>query len=76
VEDDGCGIHQDRLPHLFSGLQEQDAPADSGRNMGIGLSVCQTIVKAHGGELRGENRPEGGAVFSFGLKVEENEDVE
>ena len=76
VEDDGCGIHPDKLPHLFSGLQDQDGPADSGRNMGIGLSVCRTIVKAHGGELRGENRPKGGAVFYFGLKMEENEDVE
>ena len=76
VEDDGCGIQPDRLPHLFSGLQDRDGPADSGRNMGIGLSVCQTIVKAHGGELRGENRPEGGAVFYFGLEMEESEDVE
>ena len=76
VEDDGCGILPDRLPQLFSGLQERDTPADSGRNMGIGLSVCQTIVKAHGGELRGENRPEGGAVFYFELKMEGNEDVE
>ena len=76
VEDDGCGIQQDRLAHLFSGLQDRDAPADSGRNMGIGLSVCQTIIKAHGGELRAENRPGGGAVFYFGLKMEESEDVE
>lgn len=76
VEDDGCGIQPDRLPQLFSGLQDRDGPADSGRNMGIGLSVCRTIVNAHGGELRGENRPKGGAVFYFGLKMEENEDVE
>ena len=77
VEDDGCGIHPDRMGHLFSGLQDRDVLADSTRSgMGIGLSVCQTIVKAHGGELRAENRPEGGAVFFFGLEMEENEYVE
>lgn len=75
VEDDGCGIQEDRMARLFSGLQEKDR-ADSTRNMGIGLSVCRTIVRAHGGELRAENRPEGGARFFFGLKMEEIEDVE
>ena len=75
VEDDACGIQEDRMARLFSGLQEKDR-ADSTRNMGIGLSVCRTIVRAHGGELRAENRPEGGARFFFGLKMEEIEDVE
>ena len=71
VEDDGCGIPEERLAHLFTGLLDSDAPADSARsNMGIGLSVCRTIIKAHGGELKGGNRPEGGASFSFGLEME------
>ena len=73
VEDDGCGIPEERLAHLFSGMLDSDAPADSARSsMGIGLSVCRTIVKAHGGELKGANRPEGGAVFSFGLEMEDS----
>ena len=72
VADDGCGIPQDRLDHLFTGLLNSEAPADSARsNMGIGLSVCKTIIKAHGGELKAENRPEGGAVFRFALEMEE-----
>ena len=76
VADDGCGIHQDRIGQPFSGLQDRENPVDSTRNMGIGLSVCQTIVKAHGGELRAENRPGGGAVFFFSLKMEDSEYVE
>lgn len=72
VEDDGCGIPEERLAHLFTGTLDSDAPADSARSsMGIGLSVCRTIVKAHGGELKGGNRAEGGAVFRFGLEMEE-----
>ena len=76
VEDDGCGIHPDRISNLFSGLPDRGAEADQSRNMGIGLSVCQTIVKAHGSKIHAANRPEGGAVFSFALKMEENDYVE
>jgi len=76
VEDDGCGIPQDRMAHLFSGLLDSEAPADSTRsNMGIGLSVCKTIIKAHGGELKAGNRPDGGAFFRFALELEANNHV-
>ena len=77
VEDDGCGISEERMAHLFSGILDSEAPADSTRsNMGIGLSVCRTIIKAHGSELKAENRPEGGAVFCFALEMEESNHVE
>ena len=73
VEDDGCGISEERMPHLFTGLLDSETPADTARsNMGIGLSVCSTIVKAHGGEIKAKNRPEGGAVFRFDLELEES----
>lgn len=78
VNDDGAGIPKEKLPTLFSGsLQgETSGSFDMKKNMGIGLSVCQTIVKAHGGWIMAENRPEGGAQFRFYLpiKEEENED--
>ena len=77
VEDDGCGIAPDKMAQLFLGLPDREDEADSGRRgMGIGLSVCQTIVKAHGSELQARNRPEGGAAFFFALKMEDNSDVE
>ena len=77
VEDDGCGIPAERMAHLFSGLLDSESPTDTGRsNMGIGLSVCRTIIKAHGSDIRAENRPGGGARFSFQLEMEENEHVE
>ena len=44
------------------------------KNMGIGLSVCQTIVKAHGGRITAENRPEGGAQFRFYLPLKEEKE--
>ena len=76
VEDDGCGISDERMSHLFTGLLDSEAPIDSGRsNMGIGLSVCRTIIKAHGSELKAGNRPSGGAVFSFALEMEDSGNV-
>ena len=65
------------MAHLFTGLLDSEAPADTARsNMGIGLSVCRTIIKAHGSELKAENRPGGGAVFRFALEMEENDCAE
>ena len=46
------------------------------RNTGIGLSVCSTIVKAHGGEIVAENLKKGGALFRFTLGIEEDENGE
>jgi len=76
VADDGCGIPSERMSRLFTGLLDSEAPIDSTRsNMGIGLSVCNTIIKAHGGEFKAGNRLQGGAFFRFFLEMEENEYV-
>ncbi len=73
VEDDGCGIPEERMEHLFTGLLDSEAPTDSSRSsMGIGLSVCSTIIKAHGGEITAANRPGGGAQFRFALEMEDH----
>lgn len=77
VEDDGCGIPPERLARLFTGMLDSEAPTDTSRsNMGIGLSVCRTIIKAHGGDIRAKNRNEGGASFSFTLDLEEENYVQ
>ncbi len=74
VKDNGCGIKKERLEHIFTGCYEsENEPADSNkRNSGIGLSVCATIIKAHGGDISAENIKSGGAVFRFTLSTEEN----
>ena len=57
VRDSGPGIPRDRLSALFS------AGKSSGTGLGIGLSISRTIVEAHGGNIWGQNNPEGGASF-------------
>ena len=71
VADDGNGIPENRLKGIFSGNLDSEAPTDTARsNMGIGLSVCNTIIKAHGSQIYVKNRTGGGAEFSFTLEAE------
>lgn len=76
VQDNGCGIPEEKISNLFTGYleRERNVPMDGSRNnMGIGLSVCSTIIKAHGGVIYAQNRPEGGAVFGFALEMEDHD---
>jgi len=74
IRDDGCGIDPDRLGKLFTGYPGRaDTPTDGSRsNMGIGLSVCAAIIKAHGSEIHARNLERGGAEFTFALEMEED----
>lgn len=73
VRDDGCGIPKEREVNLFNGYGETgELPADNRRaGMGIGLSVCASIIKAHGGEIWGGNRKTGGTEVCFALDRED-----
>ena len=76
VKDNGCGIPKERLRTPFSGTGGADpnAPADSGKHgMGIGLSVCAAIIKAHGGEIQADSRVGEGTTIRFWLEKEEIE---
>jgi len=76
IKDNGCGISPKRMETLFTGYYAQESElADSQKkNAGIGLSVCATIIKAHGGSIKAENAKTGGAVFRFSLDTEEMND--
>ena len=73
IRDNGCGIDEARLKHIFSGYMEAtDNTSDSQkRNSGIGLSVCATIIRAHGGDISAVNQKSGGSCFRFTLSIEE-----
>ena len=74
VQDNGKGIPPKELPPLFDGsMKRNETPAGDGkRNMGLGLSVCMAIVRAHSGTMEAKNMG-AGAEFSFLLPLSEEE---
>lgn len=75
VKDNGCGIEEDKISKVFSGYRiERAEPVDGKRsNMGIGLSVCAAIVKAHDSILQVRNIYPG-TEFYFSLEMEEEDE--
>ncbi|WP_324716262.1 HAMP domain-containing sensor histidine kinase [Carboxydochorda subterranea] len=68
VEDNGPGIPEGSLPHIFDHFFRADlARARSTGGSGIGLAVVRSVIEAHGGRVFAENRREGGARFTFVL---------
>jgi C4-dicarboxylate-specific signal transduction histidine kinase len=62
VRDTGDGIAEAHVAHLFDGFFSTKATG-----MGIGLTICRSIVSEHGGEIRATNHPDGGALFRVTL---------
>lgn len=75
VADNGCGIAPERMDNVFEGHVAAQQ-GDIKRNMGIGLSVCRTIIHAHGGTITAQNNPAGGAEFRIELPIKEENDDE
>ena len=67
IKDYGKGIDPKRLPTLFDGGGvNTNESGDSHKGMGIGLSICKTIINAHGGTIQAANHADG-AMFTFTL---------
>lgn len=70
VMDRGCGIPQNALSQIFQMFYTtSQKESSSKKGIGIGLPICQSIVEAHGGKIRAENRADGGAKFTFTLPL-------
>ena len=70
VADTGPGISPEIADQLF-----QPFVTTKRTGMGVGLSISRTIVEAHGGQIKAEPNPEGGATFRFTLRTVEKEEV-
>lgn len=65
VADEGAGLTPEDLKLVFRQFQRLSAKPTGGESsIGLGLSICKTIIEAHGGQVQCCNRPEGGAEFS------------
>jgi K+-sensing histidine kinase KdpD len=63
VVDHGRGLDPAVVAHLF----EAYTTTNAGPTRGIGLTICRSVIDAHGGTLRAEPTPGGGATFTFSL---------
>jgi two-component system sensor histidine kinase KdpD len=70
LADHGPGIPEGLENRLFEKFYRlRDETAQSG--VGLGLPICRAIVAVHGGSIRAHNRPEGGAIFTFTLPLDQ-----
>ncbi|MEH6662571.1 MAG: PAS domain S-box protein [Parasphingorhabdus sp.] len=68
VSDSGTGIDQELGERIFDPFA-----STKGDGMGLGLSICRTIIESHGGTIRVEPNPEGGTIFRITLEKAEQE---
>lgn len=72
VSDTGSGIPDEQKSKVFEMFYTgTNRAADGRRSLGLGLGLCRSIIRAHGGEIWvSDNKPQG-AVFTFTLPAEE-----
>ena len=73
VEDNGCGIPEDILNRIFDPFF---TTGEIGKGMGLGLSICHTIVKNHGGTFSVESEVDKGSVFQFDIPSADTESTQ
>ncbi|KPU44324.1 sensor protein KdpD [Oxobacter pfennigii] len=75
VCDNGEGIETADIPNIFEMFYtSKTRRSDAQRGVGLGLTICDAIVKAHGGGIKANNRPGSpGAEFIFTLPLEGND---
>jgi two-component system sensor kinase FixL len=71
VADTGPGIAPEIAGHLF-----QPFFTTKIHGMGVGLSICRTIIEAHEGRISVEPNPDGGTVFCFTLRAMTKQDAD
>jgi predicted ATPase/signal transduction histidine kinase len=62
VQDNGCGIPPEKMKEVLTPLFTTKS-----KGMGMGLTICKSIIEAHGGALKVMDAPERGAVFEFSI---------
>lgn len=72
IEDNGCGLSEEHRKNIFTGCYTQATALSDRkqRHAGIGLSVCASIVRAHGGTIWAQKAQKSGCIFGFTLNLE------
>lgn len=72
IEDNGQGISQEDLPHIWERFYRADRARTQGNHSGLGLPMVKWIAEAHGGKIQVESCLGRGTCFTFWLPTEEN----
>lgn len=68
VTDEGRGIPSDKLEKIFERFEQVDASDSRNKGgSGLGLSICRSIVRQHGGTIHAESEPGRGSTFAFSI---------
>jgi two-component system, NtrC family, sensor kinase len=67
VEDNGCGIKAEHVPHIFEPFF---TTKPVGQGMGLGLSVSYGIIRDHGGSIAVDSTPGRGSLFRVRLPLQ------
>lgn len=70
VSDTGAGVSSEAAAHLFEPFFTTKR-----HGMGVGLSICRTIIESHGGQLTAEPKTGGGTIFEFTLRSAAGEEA-
>lgn len=73
VADEGNGIPPDKLEVIFEKFYR--IPGNTKPGIGLGLTISKSIAEIHGGRIKAENRPTGGAIFTLYLPLEAHSGV-
>lgn len=69
ISDTGVGIDEKDLPYIFDRFYRVDKARSSGNGLGLGLSIAQSIIYAHKGQVRVHSTPKRGTTFHITLPV-------
>jgi two-component system sensor kinase FixL len=70
VKDTGTGLAPEVAAQLF-----QPFVTTKKHGMGVGLSICRTIVESHGGKIWAESKPDEGTTFRFTLRAVDGQEL-
>ena len=72
IRDRGPGVPAEDLPRLFDAFYRSGEARDAASGgHGVGLAIARSVLRAHGGEIRAENHPEGGLLVTLCLPLGE-----
>lgn len=77
ILDHGKGLPKNRIDYIFDGYTPTpNGASDSSKGSGIGLTICKTIISAHGGTITARNGLNSGAIFTFCLPLKGGTNIE